>query len=408
MEPDWVKGNNFNFIMGSLARALEKRDLPRIKTLLNEHPALVREEIAFGWPVLHQGLANSAEKLCADLDLVNLFVANGGDVNQRTYNGVSLLFLARLNSAVLGNAIAERLAGLGVTLSTFETRALTIVEGEEAGALETITCQLDREPGLIRAAGHQGYTLLHYAARSWREKVVMVLLDRGADPNALTYDGDTPLLLTRKGEGVLALHQKVAEEPITWRKRLLARSEELYAMVEAAEQKIRDGKALEVVETFKVDPALIHAWYPPRGQLLHWAVWRGRQCEPAVQYMLEKGVDPNAPATDGKTALHFVAERPVGEVDESLKLIRLLVQHGADVNRRDKEGWAPIHGARVGQEEIVRALIELGADVNAGIGGAGGETILDLVRERDWGDRELAGWLKERGALSGKEMASHA
>ncbi|HXU75443.1 MAG TPA: ankyrin repeat domain-containing protein, partial [Methylomirabilota bacterium] len=77
-------------------------------------------------------------------------------------------------------------------------------------------------------------------------------------------------------------------------------------------------------------------------------------------------------------------------------------------NRRDKEGWAPIHGARVGQEEIVRALIELGADVNAGIGGVGGETILDLVREREWGDRELAGWLKERGALSGKKVAAHA
>jgi ankyrin repeat protein len=397
--------NHFISIMKSLAGAIQRHHLPKVKTLLDEYPALFREEISFGWPVLHECLANSVEKTCADLELVKRFIQNGGDINQRTYNGVSLLFLARLNRPCLGDGIAEHLAALGGNLSTFETAALTIVEGDDTGVtLETIASLLDREPALIRTVGHEGYTLLHHAACHWRPQIVGLLLDRGADPNALNHDGDTPLLLTRNGEGVLALHQKVAQENATWRKRLMARSEEMYALVEAAEQKLREGQVQQVLETLRTNPNLIHAWYPPRGQFLHWAAWRGCDCELPIKYMLEHGVDPNVPATEGKTALHFVMERPMAASGESLKLIRLLVQSGADIDRRDKYGRTPIHEARVGQEELVKALIGLGADVNAGIGGFGGETILDLVRERDWGDRELSRWLKERGARSSKAM----
>lgn len=45
-------------------------------------------------------------------------------------------------------------------------------------------------------------------------------------------------------------------------------------------------------------------------------------------------------------------------------MVEFLVQHGADVNRGDNEGWTPLHAtASCGFLSIAKYLIEHGADV---------------------------------------------
>ena len=59
----------------------------------------------------------------------------------------------------------------------------------------------------------------------------------------------------------------------------------------------------------------------------------------------------------GNTALHQACEK------HDNQLVELLVEHGADINCRDTEGFTPLHIAAIhGQMQVVKKLVELGAD----------------------------------------------
>ncbi|CDO74938.1 hypothetical protein BN946_scf184945.g10 [Trametes cinnabarina] len=68
----------------------------------------------------------------------------------------------------------------------------------------------------------------------------------------------------------------------------------------------------------------------------------------------------NAVDEDGRTPLHWAASS--GSED----IVRYLVDQGADVNRGDGGGWTPLHiAASGGFDEVVKELLGAGADVNA-------------------------------------------
>jgi ankyrin repeat protein len=51
---------------------------------------------------------------------------------------------------------------------------------------------------------------------------------------------------------------------------------------------------------------------------------------------------------------------------EDLEMVKLLIDHGADVNQKNFRGATPLMGAAVGTDPaVVKYLIEKGADVNA-------------------------------------------
>ena len=46
-------------------------------------------------------------------------------------------------------------------------------------------------------------------------------------------------------------------------------------------------------------------------------------------------------------------------------VVKALIEGGADVNKADDDGWTPLYTAAAnGHEAVVKALIEAGADVN--------------------------------------------
>ena len=90
----------------------------------------------------------------------------------------------------------------------------------------------------------------------------------------------------------------------------------------------------------------------------------------SVKSFLDAGVSPNAVELgkdfEGSSALDCAAG-----VGKSLDVVRMLVEHGADVNASDGWGAAPIHSAAVwGNADIVAYLIAHGANVNADDDGA--------------------------------------
>jgi ankyrin repeat protein len=161
------------------------------------------------------------------------------------------------------------------------------------------------------ASSEDGWTPLHWAALKGHYELARLLLERGADPNARNFCGRTPLHYA-----ALSDHPELA-------KLLLERG---------------------------ADPNARDRW----GRTpLHYAAERGRAS--IARLLLERGAGVDVADGEGLTPLHLAAEAG------SLETVKLLVERGANVNARDGYGKTPLHSA-VKSAEIVRFLLERGAD----------------------------------------------
>src|SRR4030095_5208391 len=91
----------------------------------------------------------------------------------------------------------------------------------------------------------------------------------------------------------------------------------------------------------------------------------------AVGALIEAGADSNAENRRGATALHYACDaRPkAGKTwnpSKQRSVIELLLDAGSDIEHKDKAGAAPLHRAvRARSPQAVRCLLERGARVDA-------------------------------------------
>ncbi|NWS78741.1 PP16A phosphatase, partial [Crotophaga sulcirostris] len=79
-----------------------------------------------------------------------------------------------------------------------------------------------------------------------------------------------------------------------------------------------------------------------------------------VQEFLQSGISPDLCNEDGLTALHQCC------IDDAGEVVTALLEAGADVNARDSELWTPLHAAATcGHLCLVQLLIQRGADLLA-------------------------------------------
>jgi uncharacterized protein len=168
----------------------------------------------------------------------------------------------------LAEYLAERAAGTPDGLGFFDAAAV----GETAAVRQKL--DLGSE---VEDRAEDGYTALHLAAYFGRLEVARLLLERGADPNAVAFNASR----------VTPLHSAVS-----------ARRRDLAGLLLAL------GASANAVQK--------GGWTP-----LHAAARNGD--EAIVDLLLLRGADPSRPADDGRTPIDMADEAGFGPLSEMLR-----------------------------------------------------------------------------------------
>lgn len=117
-----------------------------------------------------------------------------------------------------------------------------------------------------------------------------------------------------------------------------------------------------------------------------------------ISFLINKGANIKAKDKNGLTPLHYVAR--FGKSPKSLKLMSLLIDKGASINEPCNDGFTPLHLAVEGNEiENVKLLLDKGALINekAKVQKASkGVTPLDLAYDNN--NKQMIDFLKQQGA----------
>lgn len=172
--------------------------------------------------------------------------------------------------------------------------------------------------------------------------------------------------------------QASAPRKPNWNRRLLQAAED--SEYEAALVALQHGASPNARGFFEMSPLL-------------WAV--SKHNLPLVKLLLDYGADPNQPKKDGVTPICSATEYPPPDVND-LSIANLLVERGADVNRRNDTHDTPlIWVGFYGHVPIAKFLLEHGADVNAV--DQFGQTALNMAERQHHED--MISFLTSQGAI---------
>ena len=244
-----------------------------------------------------------------------------------------------------------------------------------AGQVQSVRLLLDA--GAAVDAPGPGTPLL-LAAGSGHLEVVKLLVERGADVNAADDHGGTAVAAAAQGG-----HQEIVRY-LSGRGAALASEADGNALIVAAQAGKIDtvrmllDKGMDVDarnkqgRTALMEVAHASAYPPAKDGLVETA-----------RLLLDRGADVNARMDDRQTALTLACFAPFPSHPISAGLVRALVEHGANVNPVDESPFGmPLHNAaKVNNVEVVKLLLDAGADVLAEDSPMLGHTALEIAEQ---------------------------
>jgi ankyrin repeat protein len=241
------------------------------------------------------------------------------------------------------HGLALAFVGVFLAAASIPAAQVTIFEAAESGDLETVTRLVKADAKLVEATNSEGDTALHLAAGCRRGEpsalpLIRLLLESGANIEARNARGQTPLLYSS------------------------------YAgFRQAVELFLAKGASFRYQDRNGRTP-------------LHYAAREGKAA--VVEVLLGKGADPSVKDDQGRTPLDYAAlQNRAAVLEVFLRLPRF--------DAKGPEGSILLHAAaRQGHEDMVRSLIEKGAD--PGRPGVHGEPILLSYLQGGLGARAVA------------------
>jgi ankyrin repeat protein len=201
---------------------------------------------------------------------------------------------------------------------------------------------------------YQGYTMdwqwTPLMASSYQGDVglVQLIIDKGADINRQGFSVSAADPETAADIAAYSGHLKVLEL-------LLANGAKLSENIIV--KAVRGGH-LDVVKLLEKNGADIRQRFGPQQKtLLMEAAWWGHLA--LVDYLIQRGIDINAADLNGYTALSDAAANGGSEFPDQLKIVKLLVEKGADVRRADDFKLTPLMRAQ--NPDVIAFLVEAGA-----------------------------------------------
>ena len=274
----------------------------------------------------------------ADPAVCQVLIDAGADIETKDEVGRSPLLRASISGKI---AVVKMLveAGAGVCVTDNHERTCLMLAAY-FGHTETVRYLVVLPEVDVNHSENNGYTALHFAVQQQFPDVVCLLIDAGADIEAKSKDGRSPLLLAS-----IAGHLDIVK-----------------MLVEA-------GAGVCVSDSQRYT-CLIMASASGHTE--------------TVRYLVGlKDVDVNH-TNCGHTALHFAVMRNHPGV------VEVLFEAGADIEVKDEEGSSPLLLAcTTGHLDIVKMLVEAGA----GVRGSNIEGVTCLLRATYHGHTEIVRYL---------------
>lgn len=134
------------------------------------------------------------------------------------------------------------------------------------------------------------------------------------------------------------------------------------------------GKINNVIRLLARDPNLVNAYSEDGFHPLGLACFFGHV--DVAEYLVKAGAGINSRSNNRLKAAPIQSAASRGH----RKIVRMLLEHGADPNIREQGGYTPLHAAaQNGDDEMIRLLLYGGADLT--IASNNGKTALDLALE---------------------------
>src|SRR6266702_4093177 len=305
---------------------------PEIARVLLDHSAKVNTETDIGEAVLHGVSCVNYESQEERVHSAQPLLERGVDVNAQRKDDWTPLHIASYHGKFeVVRLLLDHGAAANAETNNGDNPLHKVCGNSQVKSLEDSVrvARLLLERGVdVNVQSKHKWTPLHFASHYGKPDIVRLLLDHGANANAESENGDNPL------HKVCGNSQDKSQDGVRVARLLLEHSVD-------------------------VNLQLKHTWTS-----LHFASTYGKRA--IVQLLLDHGANANAESENGDNPLYKVCGNSQSKSQEDgVRVARLLLERGVDVNAQRKDKWTPLHlASRNGNPGIIRLLLDHGANAN--------------------------------------------